>query len=68
MTINEKSLYKDIDKRLHLVDTTDLYKKADGTPYEYMGHWSWIYVYNNQCIDTINGKRTTTIMKWLAAQ
>jgi len=50
-----------------VVDTTGLYKKADGTPYEYMGHWSWIYVYNNQCIDSINGK-TTTIMKWLAAQ
>ncbi|GFP74479.1 prolyl oligopeptidase family serine peptidase [Clostridium fungisolvens] len=50
-----------------VLDTTGLYKKADGTPYEYMGHWSWIYVYNNQCVDTINGK-STTIMEWLAAQ
>lgn len=50
-----------------VVDATGLYKKSDGTPYEYMGHYSWIYVYNNECIDTINGK-TTTIMKWLAAQ
>jgi len=50
-----------------VVDTTGLYKKVDGTPYEYMGHWSWIYVYNNQCRDTINGK-TTTIMEWMAAQ
>ncbi|HEX2985367.1 MAG TPA: glycoside hydrolase family 3 C-terminal domain-containing protein [Caproiciproducens sp.] len=48
-------------------DTSGLYKKADGTPYEYQGHWSWIYVYNNQCKDTINGK-TSTIMQWLAAQ
>jgi len=66
-------LVKALSKNVHfsffdkVVDTTGLYKKADGTPYEYMGHWSWIYVYNNQCIDTINGK-TTTIMKWLAAQ
>ncbi|WP_160680173.1 prolyl oligopeptidase family serine peptidase [Clostridium sp. C8-1-8] len=51
----------------NVVDTTGIYKKADGSPYEYMGHWSWIYVYNNQCMDTINGKRTT-IMEWLAAQ
>lgn len=48
-------------------DTTGLYKKADGTPYEYNGHWSWIYVYNNECIAVINGKKTT-IMEWLAAQ
>jgi beta-glucosidase len=50
-----------------VVDTTGLYKKADGTPYEYMGHWSWIYVYNNQCTATINGK-AITIMEWMAAQ
>ncbi len=48
-------------------DTTGLYTKPDGTPYEYNGHWSWIYVYNNQCESTINGK-TTTIMEWMAGQ
>ena len=51
----------------NVIDTTGLYKKADGTPYEYMGHWSWIYVYNNQCTAIINGK-VTTIMEWLANQ
>lgn len=51
----------------NVVDTTGSYKKEDGTPYEYTGHWSWIYVYNNQCVDTIDGKETT-IMEWLAAQ
>ncbi|MDR4945355.1 prolyl oligopeptidase family serine peptidase [Neobacillus cucumis] len=50
-----------------VVDTSGLYKNADGTPYEYNGHWSWIYVYNNVPTDTINGK-TTHIMEWLAAQ
>lgn len=60
-------------KNVHLslfdkvVDTTGLYNKADGTPYEYNGHWSWIYVYNNQCTDIINGK-TTKVMQWLADQ
>jgi predicted peptidase len=51
----------------NVIDTTGLYKKADGTPYEYTGHWSWIYVYNNQCSAIINGK-VTTLMEWLAKQ
>lgn len=50
-----------------VVDKTGLYTKADGTPYEYNGHWSWTYVYNNQCSNIINGK-VTTIMEWMAAQ
>jgi len=60
-------------KNVHLslfdkvVDTSGLYNNADGTPYEYNGHWSWIYVYNNAPTDMITGK-TTTIMEWLAAQ
>jgi predicted peptidase len=60
-------------KNVHLslfdkvLDTSGLYTKADGTPYEYNGHWSWIYVYNNKPTDMINGK-TTTIMEWLANQ
>ncbi|WP_409288485.1 prolyl oligopeptidase family serine peptidase [Peribacillus sp. SCS-37] len=48
-------------------DTTGLYKNADGTPYEYNGHWSWIYVYNNEPKAVINGS-TTTIMEWMSAQ
>lgn len=47
-------------------DTSGLYKNPDGTPYEYDGHFSWIYVFNNECKETINGK-TTTIMEWLAS-
>jgi predicted peptidase len=48
-------------------DSTGLYQKEDKTPFEYNGHWSWIYVYNNECISTIDG-RQVTIMEWLAAQ
>jgi hypothetical protein len=40
---------------------------ADGTPYQYSGHWSWIYVFINEVESIINGT-TTTIMEWLAAQ
>ncbi|WP_336776127.1 prolyl oligopeptidase family serine peptidase [Paenibacillus sp. MMO-58] len=50
-----------------VIDTSGLYKKADGTPFEYDGHWSWIYVYNNQVAEKINGKKTT-LMTWLASQ
>jgi hypothetical protein len=50
-----------------VVDTTGLYKNEDGTPYEYNGHWSWIYVYNNEVAETTNEK-TITIMEWLADQ
>lgn len=32
-------------------DTSGLYTKEDGTPYEYNGHWSWIYWDNNECYD-----------------
>jgi predicted peptidase len=48
-------------------DTTGLYNNADGTPYQYQGHWSWIYVYNNEAAASINGQ-TTTLMEWMAAQ
>lgn len=50
-----------------VVDTSGLYKNADGTPYEYNGHWSWIYVYNNDVKETINGNEIT-LMEWLASQ
>lgn len=48
-------------------DTSGLYKKEDGTPYEYNPHWSWMYVHNNECINEFNGKKVT-IMEWLASQ
>jgi predicted peptidase len=51
----------------NVVDTSGLYKNDDGTPYEYNGHWSWIYVYNNDVMKTIDGK-TVSLMEWLANQ
>jgi predicted peptidase len=50
-------------------DTSGLYWKTGSTkePYEYNGHFSWIYVLNNECIDDICGKKIT-IFEWLAEQ
>lgn len=42
----------------HVVDTTGVYFMDEngqptledtGTPYQYMGHWSWLYFFNNEC-------------------
>ena len=48
-------------------DTSGLYKKKDGKPYEYYGHWSWIYVFNDECEEVIDGK-TVKLMEWLASK
>lgn len=42
----------------HVVDTTGVYFMDEngqptledtGTPYQYMGHWSWLYFFNDEC-------------------
>lgn len=42
----------------HVVDATGVYFMDEngqptledtGTPYQYMGHWSWLYFFNNEC-------------------
>ncbi|MBR1812401.1 MAG: FMN-binding protein [Lachnospiraceae bacterium] len=49
------SIFKDVH------DTTGLYKDEKGEPYQYMGHWSWLYFFNNECEeDGLN------MWKWLA--
>ena len=45
-------------------DTTGRFKNEDGTPYQYSGHWSWIYFDNNECYDE-NGVNAWT---WLGQQ
>ncbi len=44
-------------------DTTDRFVNEDGTPYQYNGHWSWTYFFNNQntCDDCKKNE-----WKWLA--
>jgi hypothetical protein len=49
-------------------DVHDLYETPQGgTPHEYGGHNSWIYVYNNALHQNING-RDIAILNWLALQ
>ena len=48
-------------------DTTGRFTNADGTPYQYAGHWSWIYFDNNEnyctsCTDSLNE------WKWMAME
>ncbi|MBO7401734.1 MAG: prolyl oligopeptidase family serine peptidase [Lachnospiraceae bacterium] len=55
-------------------DTTGLYKNEDGTAYSYMGHYSWIYLLNNENTKDFNGSnvqlngKDVTVWQWLAAQ
>lgn len=46
-------------------DTTGRYVDEEGEPYEYDGHWSWIYALNNECTEEIDGKEVS-IFEWLA--
>ncbi len=66
-------LIKEGAKNVHLtylkkvIDTSGRYQDEKGNPYEYNGHWSWIYVYNNEATAEINGKEVS-ILNWLAMQ
>ena len=50
-----------------IVDETGLYTNDDGSAYEYPGHWSWIYVYNDRCEEVIDGVNTK-LFQWMANQ
>lgn len=47
----------------NVVDTSGLYKDEEGNPYEYNGHWSWIYAFNDESKD---GEES--LWSWLAKQ
>jgi predicted peptidase len=56
-------------------DLSGKYFKADGkTPYEYNGHWSWVYTLENLCTKDFDGSavkvngKDGTIFEWIAAQ
>lgn len=46
----------------NVTDTSGKYTK-DGKPYQYYGHFSWIYFFNNDCRDG-----ELTIWQWMAEQ
>lgn len=43
-------------------DLSGNYNKPDGTPHEYDGHWSWVYVYN----DDVKGSDGLSLFEWLS--
>ncbi len=57
-----------------IVDLHAGFKNEKGEPYEYMGHFAWIPVFNDDCRLDFDGKpvllngREVTLMEWLAAQ
>ena len=65
----------------YVTDTSGEVFQANGTtPYNYMGHWSWLYTLNNECTQwytdpdknaadaTAFVDSGTTIMEWLASK
>lgn len=44
-------------------DTSETYTEEDGNPYQYNGHWSWIYFFNNECEDG-----DVNMWQWLSEQ
>ena len=58
----------------NVVDPTGMWKKEDGTPYEYFGHGTWIYTLNNLPNFDFDGEpvlmdgKPVAIFNWLAAQ
>ena len=52
----------------NVVDLSGKYYK-DGTkdPYEYDGHYSWIYALNNQCTEEIGGTEVS-LFEWMSQQ
>jgi predicted peptidase len=57
-----KDVYFSFFEDVH--DTTGHNQNNKGEPYQYNGHWSWIYTLNNECVK----EDGTTIMQWMAAQ
>lgn len=58
----------------HIVDQSGLFKDSEGRPYEYSGHFSWVYAYNDFCMYDLNGTRVlhegrpVTLWRWLGLQ
>src|SRR5699024_6433264 len=48
----------------NVVDTSGEFQDEEGNPYEYLGHWSWIYFFNDEVTDEAG----VNIYEWLAEQ
>lgn len=59
----EANIHTSIFADVH--DTTGMYNGADGKPYQYDGHLSWFYFFNDQCRDDLTGEN---LWSWLGQQ
>ena len=48
-----------------VIDTSGTWTNEDGTPYEYAGHFSWVYFHNNEADCDICG---IPVFDWIAEQ
>lgn len=57
-----------------IVDRSGKYRLPDGRPMEYMGHFSWIHTFNDDCVFDLDGSRVmhegrpVTLWRWLGKQ
>lgn len=57
-----------------VIDLTGRYKDEEGNPHRYVGHFSWIYMLDNECKLDFDGNpvkidgKEVSIMEWLASQ
>ena len=51
-------------------DTTGRFPNEDGIPYQYAGHWSWIYFDNNEnyCISCTDISMNGSGWQWMPAR
>lgn len=48
----------------HVIDTSKKYMEANGKPFQYNGHWSWIYFFNNEAHD----ENHISVWEWIHKQ
>lgn len=65
LAVGNKNVYYSLFD--NVIDTSGNYVGPDGKAYEYMGHWSWIYTLNNECVKTIDNEEIT-LFEWLSKQ
>ena len=57
-----------------IIDTYEHFDTENGEPYEYLGHFAWIPMFNDDCRIDFDGKpvvlngKEVTIMEWLGQQ
>lgn len=57
-----------------IVDMHGMFKDKDGNPYEYLGHFAWIPVFNDDCKNDFDGmpvienNKEVSLFEWLAMQ